>query len=320
MTQKKQRSGPQNANISSNFSGRNKRATVIENLRCQPLIGKKDGVAESFYDIGTIKHYKPGEIIAEQGAQDNKIYFLLSGSVQILINGYEVAKRYQGTHVGEMAVIDPTARRSASIVCFEAVALLCVDHLEFNRIARARSSIWSAMTSELANRLRERTAFMPIRNQVPNIFIGSSSEGKTQAEAVRDACKKKFGKKVDVHLWSDGVFKASSLVIEELVNMSQKCDFAIMVMTPDDKMQTRNKTHMAPRDNVIYELGLFTGALGRERTLLVVPNSVALKIPTDLLGVTTIRYDVRKTKAAIDREMANKVEQIIARIQEHGTK
>lgn len=320
MTQKRSKSGPQNANISSKFEGRNGQAVVIENLRRQPLIGARSGIAESFYEKGTLKHYKSGETITEQGDQDNTIYFLLCGSVQILVNGYEVAKRYQGTHVGEMAVIDPTARRSASIVCLEAVTVLFIDHLEFNRLAKAKASVWPAMSSDLANRLRERTASIPIRNQVPNVFIGSSSEGKSQAEAIRDACKKKLKKKVEVHLWSDGVFKASSIVIEELMCMSQKCDFAIMVMTPDDTTKTRGKTHTAPRDNVIYELGLFTGALGRERTLLVVPNSVDIKIPTDLLGVTTIRYNVRKTQAAIEREMAIKVEQIIARIKEHGTK
>ena len=48
---------------------------------------------------------------------------------------------------------------------------------------------------------------------------------------------------------------------------------------------------MGPRDNVIFELGLFMGKLGRERTFIVRPRSAVLKIPTDLAGVMTETYE-----------------------------
>lgn len=41
---------------------------------------------------------------------------------------------------------------------------------------------------------------------------------------------------------------------------------------------------------MVFELGLFMGALSRDRTFVVVPHGVDLKIPTDLLGMTTLRY------------------------------
>ena len=63
------------------------------------------------------------------------------------------------------------------------------------------------------------------------------------------------------------------------------------MFTPDDKLYARGETKPVARDNVIFELGLFTGKLGRTRAFIVKPIGAALAIPTDLAGVTTATYD-----------------------------
>ena len=42
----------------------------------------------------------------------------------------------------------------------------------------------------------------------------------------------------------------------------------------------------------VVQLGLAMGQLGRERTLLVMPRQADIKIPTDLLGLTPIKYQI----------------------------
>jgi predicted nucleotide-binding protein len=70
-------------------------------------------------------------------------------------------------------------------------------------------------------------------------------------------------------------------------------DFAIVVVTPDDTTTMRGMSAPAPRDNLLFELGLFAGALGRARTFLVLPADSPPRLPTDLSGVTTTSFRAR---------------------------
>jgi hypothetical protein len=69
-----------------------------------------------------------------------------------------------------------------------------------------------------------------------------------------------------------------------------------MVLGPDDDVESRSEKAQAPRDNVVFELGLFMGALGPERTYMVLPAGVDLKLPSDLAGITYLPYPARADK------------------------
>lgn len=133
----------------------------------------------------------------------------------------------------------------------------------------------------------------------PSVFIGSSSEGIDFARAVRSL----LAGDADLTLWSEGFFRLGGTFIETLVNSLGRFDFAILVLTPDDWIQSRTVESLSPRDNVIFELGLFMGHLGRSRTIVLHQSGATVKIPTDLSGVTTATYDWprkdRNHKAAV---------------------
>ena len=121
----------------------------------------------------------------------------------------------------------------------------------------------------------------------PSVFIGSSSEGLEFARAVRSLLKDD----AEITLWNEGFFQLGHTFIETLVNALPRFDFAVLVLYSDDLVKSRNLEMFGPRDNVIFELGLFMGRLGRSRTFIVHQHNAAVKIPSDLSGVTTATYE-----------------------------
>ena len=212
-----------------------------------------------------------------------------------------------------MSLIDPSARRSATAVAIEPTIAAWVEEQDFSKIAESYPELWRTLARELAARLRQRGAFIRDKNSKPEIFIGSSSESLKTAEAI----KKAFGADpITIKLWNKGVFGASEAIIESLEKAASRADFAILVLTGDDKIQSRGKKSIAPRDNVIFELGLFMGAIGRKRTFMVVEKAASLRKLSDLEGITYLPVAIknRKPNATDLAEAISKIRQQIAEL------
>ncbi len=121
----------------------------------------------------------------------------------------------------------------------------------------------------------------------PSVFIGSSVEGVEFARAVRWNLQND----AEITVWNDGFFRPGITFIETLVNSLPRFDFAILVFRGDDLTTSRATETFSPRDNVIFELGLFMGRLGRSRTFSVYEEGAKVKMPSDLAGVTTASFE-----------------------------
>jgi len=103
-------------------------------------------------------------------------------------------------------------------------------------------------------------------------------------------------------LWADGVFGASATTIESLEKELEQADFACPVVTADDVTASRDNIRHSPRDNVIFELGLFMGRLGRDRGFMIRPRGLDIKTPPDLYGISMIDYT-----SGHERELAQRL-------------
>jgi hypothetical protein len=123
------------------------------------------------------------------------------------------------------------------------------------------------------------------------IFIGSSSENIKIAEAVQHNLH--YSDELLPICWNQGVFKISNYPLEDLFRQLHLSAFGIFILADDDKTYIRRKKYATVRDNVLFEMGLFMGALGKDRTCFFVPrnNAIKFRIPSDLEGLNYAKYD-----------------------------
>ena len=274
-------------NMISRFLGKEGRSRFISALRKQIILHDNDALCSELTDQAELLQLESGESIIVQGDIDNEIYFLLAGRLSIVVNGREVAIRRSGEHVGEMTLIDPSAKRSASVVAIEQSVVAKISEASFHILVDKYPRVWQLIAVELCERLRQRNRLVASTNPRPYLFVGSSKESLYIAESIRSNLE---CDDLVVRLWTDGVFGASQFPLIDLERQIREADFAVLVLGPDDEVVSRNQRSEAPRDNVIFELGLFMGALTHERTFMIIPRECEIKIPTDLLGLTPLSY------------------------------
>ncbi|TWT77181.1 TIR domain-containing protein [Neorhodopirellula pilleata] len=149
----------------------------------------------------------------------------------------------------------------------------------------------------------------------PSVFIGSSAEGVEIAEAIQ----LNLDRVCEVVIWSQGLFGLSTGTLETLVERLTDFDFAVLVLTPDDLTESRGVEKQSARDNVLIELGLFIGGLGRERTFAVFDRGANLKVPSDLAGVTLAEYQ-RHSSGNLQSSLGAASTLIKGRVQELGVR
>jgi hypothetical protein len=140
----------------------------------------------------------------------------------------------------------------------------------------------------------------------PRIFLGSSGK----QDKLLQAITRGLADIADVEPWT-ATFNPGRSTLDRLVELSQEVDFAAFVFAQDDWTTTdaSQSGQASPRDNVVFEAGLFGGALGMRRTFIL--HAEGSKLPSDLLGLTSVRYDPSTSPAevrAINQKLRKAIE------------
>jgi hypothetical protein len=144
----------------------------------------------------------------------------------------------------------------------------------------------------------------------PRIFLGSSGK---QAKLLQ-ALTRGLEEVAHVDPWTTS-FHPGTSTLERLLELTREVDFAAFVFARDDWTTSGVATpadgsaQASLRDNVVFEAGLFGGALGMRRTFIL--HASGAKLPSDLLGLTCVRYGDATTAAEVrtlNQKLRNAIE------------
>jgi len=145
----------------------------------------------------------------------------------------------------------------------------------------------------------------------PRIFLGSSGK----QEKLLTALTRGLEDVAHVEPWTTA-FNPGTTTLERLLELAQEVDFAGFVFARDDwtadsplASPQPGSGQASPRDNVVFEAGLFGGVLGMRRTFIL--HASGAKLPSDLLGLTCIRYAEAITPAemrAVNQKLRKAIE------------
>ena len=144
----------------------------------------------------------------------------------------------------------------------------------------------------------------------PRIFLGSSA----QQTKLLQALTRGLEDVAHVEPWTTS-FNPGTTTLERLLDLTREVDFAAFVFAQDDwttnsptEASAPTSGQASPRDNVVFEAGLFGGVLGMRRIFIL--HASGAKLPTDLLGLTSVRYD-GSTGAAVMKAVCQKLRSAI---------
>lgn len=144
-------------------------------------------------------------------------------------------------------------------------------------------------------------------NSIPNMFIGSSAETLNVATAL----ERELAGEISIEVW-DKSFRPGHYTLSELERKAREVNFAAFIVGQDDLTESRGEVKLSPRDNVIYEAGLFAGHIGVPNVFLLIDDQ-GIKIPTDWKGLGYITYSSQKDYAAMSiGSAAQKIRKAVA--------
>lgn len=173
--------------LADRFRGDAGKANLIDAMLQQTIVGGSRDLAAEIADRADVMEVTEGEAIITQGGDDNDLFLIISGTFKIVVNGREVANRGRGDHVGEMALVEPSQRRSADVVAAESALVAKVSYSDVTELASRHSDIYRVIARALARRLLERNKLVGAHREKIRVFIISSAEALEVARIIQNA-------------------------------------------------------------------------------------------------------------------------------------
>lgn len=137
------------------FKGEDGKRRLVEVFSDQELVQNNDDIASRLTDVAILEEFQNGKQLYVKGEPGNNfLFFILSGSFELLTQDKRIIVLDAGQAVGEFPIVDPSLTYTVTVVAREKSIIARVSEKDFLSIARDYPEIWRNMSEMLVTRLR----------------------------------------------------------------------------------------------------------------------------------------------------------------------
>jgi len=130
---------------------------LIDCIKAQSMVRGEEELAQKLAEVVRVEGVPFGTAVIVQGSSDHDLIFILAGDFFVVVGRQVITRRKAGHYVGEMAMVDPDAPRSATVTSGSDAVIARISEPEFSAFANQFPRLWRRLAQELAVRLRRAT-------------------------------------------------------------------------------------------------------------------------------------------------------------------
>ena len=137
-------------------SGSQEKGLLKAALESQPLFGGDLGLIEAAMAEFELIELSLDDVLIGDDRGERDLFVVLSGRLGVQVAGEIVATREKDDYVGEMALIDSAAKRSASVIAHDRTVVARMGEPAFTSLAEKYPVLWRNLAIAMVRRLNEQ--------------------------------------------------------------------------------------------------------------------------------------------------------------------
>lgn len=139
-------------------SGNRDTGRLRECLLDHPLFGRDEALVGEAASCAELIQLGFDDVLIGRGRKNADLYLIFSGSVDVLVDDREVARKGEGEIVGEMELVAPHLKRVATVVSRDNTMVGRIPEPAFAALAERYPILWRKIAAGLVDRFIRETA------------------------------------------------------------------------------------------------------------------------------------------------------------------
>lgn len=121
-------------------------------LNHQQLFGNDESLLDEVLERIELVELSFDDVLIGHGREERDLFVIISGKLAVIVGGREVAVCSKGDYVGEMSLIDPETRRTATVVARDKSTVGRLDEPTFTALVDKYPVLWRNLAIGMVRR------------------------------------------------------------------------------------------------------------------------------------------------------------------------